>query len=243
MTTEISIVLPLYNEEENIRPLISSLFKVMERVDKEYEIIAVNDGSNDNSGKILLELVSTYKDVRIITFDKNYGLTASIDAGFKAANGTVVVTIDADLQNEPDDIPLLLEKIKEFDMVCGWRFKRHDPLLKRLSSKVANYVRNKLSVEDINDSACTLKAFRRACLDKIKLYNGFHRFLPTLFKMEGFSVTEVKVRHHPRRRGISKFNIRNRIFVSFIDLLVIVWMKKRLLEYNAIQNQEDLKKS
>ena len=239
MTPEISIVLPLYNEDENIRPLISSIFNVMERVGKEYEIIAVNDGSNDNSGRILRELVNVHKNLRIITFDRNYGLTASIDAGFKAANGDVIVTIDADLQNEPDDIPLLLDKIKEFDMVCGWRFKRQDPWLKKLSSKVANYVRNKLSVEDINDSACTLKAFRRECLDKIKLYNGFHRFLPTLFKMEGFSVTEVKVRHHPRRRGISKFNIRNRILVSFIDLLVIVWMKKRFLGYNTILDQEN----
>ena len=163
MTPEISIVLPLYNEDENIRPLISSIFNVMERVGKEYEIIAVNDGSNDNSGRILRELVNVHKNLRIITFDRNYGLTASIDAGFKAANGDVIVTIDADLQNEPDDIPLLLDKIKEFDMVCGWRFKRQDPWLKKLSSKVANYVRNKLSVEDINDSACTLKAFRREC--------------------------------------------------------------------------------
>lgn len=249
MTIEISVVIPVYNEEDNIYPLIYALLPVLEKIDKEYEIIFVNDGSIDKSGQILNEIVNKFNNIQVIHFNKNYGLTAAIDAGFKASDGNIVVTMDADLQNYPEDIPLLLKEIKQFDMVCGWRYDRKDSWIKRLSSKVANSVRNALSKENVKDSACTLKAIRKECLKQIKLYKGLHRFLPTLFKIEGFSVAEVKVRHNPRKSGRSKFNIRNRIFSSFIDLLVIIWMKKRSLNYktsisskNVINKFKDINK-
>jgi len=145
--------------------------------------------------------------------------------------------MDADLQNDPSDIPLLFAEINGYDMLYGWRFKRKDSLVKKISSKIANYVRNKLSDEDIKDIGCSLKMFRKECLNKIKLYNGMHRFLPTLFKMEGFSVKEVKVKHNPRIYGKSKYNIRNRIFKSFVDLLVVRWMKKREFHYEVGNEQ------
>ncbi len=228
---EISIVIPVYNEEDNLYPLISAIFASMDSVKREYEVIFVNDGSTDNSFEILKKLACENANIKIVNFDANYGLTAAIDAGFKASSGDIIVSLDADLQNDPADIPKMLDGVKDYDMVCGWRHKRDDPLTKRVSSVIANYIRNKVSNEHVTDSACTLKAFRRQCLDKIKLYGGLHRFLPTLFKMEGFSVTEVKVNHHPRTKGKSKFNIRNRMFTSFLDLLAVAWMKKRHLDY------------
>ena len=156
-------------------------------------------------------------------------------AGFNKARGNIIVTMDADLQNSPSDIPLLLTAIKDYDVVCGWRHKRNDPWIKKISSKVANSVRNSLSEESIADTGCSLKAFRRECFKGIKLYNGMHRFFPTLMKMEGFSVTQVKVGHYPRIHGHSKYNISNRLFASFKDLLAIRWMKKRQINYDIIE--------
>ena len=166
-------------------------------------------------------------------FKKNAGQTAAMDAGFRHAKGSYVVSMDADLQNDPADIPQLLEKLKTYDMVCGWRQKRNDPWIKRISSKVANAIRNKLSQEEIRDTGCSLKAYRKECLDKIKLFNGMHRFLPTLFKMEGFTVAEVVVNHYPRKFGKSKYGISNRAVRAFIDLLVVRWMKERKLNYEV----------
>lgn len=235
---EVSIVVPVYNEKDNIILLMNSIIETMDKTAKEYELLFVNDGSTDGSEQILNDVSAGNSKVRLINLDKNNGLTAAIDAGFRSAQGDVVITLDADLQNDPADIPLLLEKIGDYDMVCGWRHKRDDPWLKLVSSKVANSIRNFMSKEDVKDTGCTLKAYRRECLDKIKLYEGLHRFLPTLFKMEGFSVTEVKVNHHSRRSGKSKFNVRNRVFKSFIDLLAIMWMKNRHLNYKVINTPQ-----
>lgn len=227
----ISIVIPAYNEEENLNPLISELKGVLDGLGRSYEIIIVDDGSRDRSFEILKEIA--YKDPRIkgIRFRRNKGQTAAFDAGFKTTQGDTVITMDADLQNDPHDIPLLLEKIGEFDAVCGWRYRRRDPWTKIISSKIANFVRNKLSQEDIVDTGCSLKAYRRECLTRLKLFNGMHRFLPSLLKMEGFKVTQVKVSHRPRRFGRTKYNIRNRMMRGFIDLLAVRWMKRRHLDY------------
>ena len=173
--------------------------------------------------------------MRLIRFGHNHGQTAAFAAGFDKARGDIIVTMDADLQNSPSDIPLLLTAIKDYDVVCGWRHKRNDPWIKKISSKIANSVRNSLSEESIADTGCSLKAFRRVCFKNIKLYNGMHRFFPTLMKMEGFSVTQVKVGHYPRIHGHSKYNIRNRLFASFKDLLAIRWMKKRQINYDIIE--------
>ena len=231
MNTDISIVIPVYNEVDNIEPLGNSIINAMQG--QNYEVLYVDDGSTDGSTEKLKEWCNQHTNFRAIHFKKNAGQTAAMDAGFKHAVGKYVVTMDADLQNDPADIPKLLEKLNTCDMVCGWRQKRNDPWIKRISSKVANSIRNKLSNEDIKDTGCSLKAYRRECFSRIKLFNGMHRFLPTLFKMEGFSVTEVVVNHYPRKFGKSKYGVFNRAFRAFMDLLVVRWMKKRKLNYEV----------
>jgi dolichol-phosphate mannosyltransferase len=231
----ISIVIPVYNEQDNIKPLISELGEVLHGLGRLYEIIFVDDGSWDRSFELLKEAASQDSQIRVIRFRKNTGQTAAFDAGFRTAQGDIVVTMDADLQNDPQDIPQLLEKIEKFDVVCGWRHKRKDPWIKIVSSKIANFVRNKLSQEDIVDTGCSLKAFRSECLQNVKLFNGMHRFLPTLAKMEGFTVTQVKVNHRPRKFGTTKYNISNRMVRAFTDLLAVRWMKRRHLNYEIAE--------
>jgi len=228
---DISVVIPAYNEAPNVALLYQELIKVLDKLGRSFEIIFIDDGSTDNTLEVLRELGRQDERIRVIHFRKNHGQSAAFDAGFKAACGEVVVTLDADLQNDPRDIPKLLDMLAEYDVVCGYRQKRQDPWLKRVSSKIANFVRNKLSQENIRDVGCSLKVYKRECLPKIKLYNGLHRFLPTLLKLEGFKVGEVKVNHFPRRFGQSKYNVRNRIFKAFGDLLVVRWMKKNQLTY------------
>ncbi len=238
-TPELSVVIPVYNEEENIPILIRELEETLDQLGKEYEIIMVDDGSRDKSLERIREARRRNPRIRIISFEKNAGQTAAMDAGFRTARGDVIVTLDADLQNSPRDIPLLLDKIPEYDIVCGWRAERSDPWIRKISSVIANSVRNALSHEDIKDIACSLKAYKRQCFQKVKLYNGMHRFLPTLFKMEGFRAVEVRVGHFPRRHGAAKYNIRNRVFRSFVDLLAVRWMKKRQLNYRIREDISD----
>ena len=234
-TIEISIVVPVYNEKENLVLLDQEITKSIKPLNKSYEVILVDDGSMDGSSELIRTLQEKNSTIRLIRFGHNHGQTAAFAAGFDKARGDIIVTMDADLQNSPSDIPLLLTAIKDYDVVCGWRHKRNDPWIKKISSKVANSVRNSLSDESIADTGCSLKAFRRECFKDIKLYNGMHRFFPTLMKMEGFSVTQVKVGHYPRIHGHSKYNIRNRLFASFKDLLAIRWMKKRQINYDIIE--------
>ena len=232
---DLSIVIPVYNERDNLVPLEEKLEKVLSKLQLTYEIIMVDDGSVDGSPHIIKSIKKTNPRIKLIRFGSNHGQSAAFAAGFKAARGKYFVTLDADLQNNPADIPLLLEKMDEFDVVCGWRFKRNDPWIKRVSSKIGNAVRNSLSQEEIADTGCSLKAFRRECFNNVKLFKGMHRFFPTLMKMEGFRVTQVKVSHHPRLHGESKYNIRNRLFSSLHDLMAIRWMKKRQINYDIIE--------
>ena len=227
----LSLIIPVYNEEDNVEPLTTELMEVLNNLNKSFEVIFVDDGSTDRSLAILKELQKNIRDIRIIKFRRNCGQTAGFDAGISAARGEVIVTMDADLQNDPHDIPKLLEKIGDFDAVCGWRQKRNDNFIRRISSRIANGVRNRLSGESIRDVGCSLKAFRSVYAKKMKLFTGMHRFFPTLIKMEGGRVTEVPVNHRQRKFGAPKYNIRNRIVRSFIDLLAVCWMKKRRLNY------------
>ena len=231
----LSIIIPVYNERNNLIPLEDKLDRELKKLNLSYEIILVDDGSNDGSLHLIESMQEHNPLIRFIQFGHNHGQSAAFAAGFKAARGDIFVTLDADLQNNPADIPLLLEEMKNFDVVCGWRFKRNDPWIKRISSKIGNGVRNRLSQEEIADTGCSLKAFRRECFDNVKLFKGMHRFFPTLMKMEGFRVTQVKVSHHPRLHGVSKYNIRNRLFSSLHDLMAIRWMKKRHINYDIIQ--------
>lgn len=226
-----SVVIPVYNEEECLPHLFDRLSETLPALGGDYEIIFVDDGSADRSAEILKGRAKADPRVRVIEFEANCGQSSAFDAGFKAARGEVVITLDADLQNDPADIPKLLEKLDEYDAVSGWRAKRQDPFLKRISTKIANFVRNKLSGESVRDSASSLKVFRREALMKVRMFNGAHRFMPTLIKMEGHRVTEVPVSHHPRRAGKAKYGIGNRMFRAFYDLIGVRWMKSRRLKY------------
>lgn len=226
-----SVVIPVYNERDNLEILLNSLTEVMDSLQKEYEIICVNDGSRDGSDEVLKALKRKYEQLRVVEFERNCGLTAALDAGFSMAQGDIVITMDADMQNDPQDIPKLLERIVDYDVVCGVRSGRHDPWLRIISSRIANYVRNKVTKENIIDVGCTLRAYKRKFLSRLKLFDGMHRFLPTLLKWEGAKIVEVEVEHHPRLYGKTKYGVWNRVFKAFIDLLAVVWMKKRRLNY------------
>jgi len=195
----------------------------------------VDDGSKDGSWSQIEKLAAKDPRVHGLKFKFNCGETAASDAGLRAARGKYVMTMDADLQNDPADIPAFLEALdKGFDCVCGTRVATRgqgDSFVKVVSSRIANWVRNKLSDEQISDAGCTYRAFKRECVGKLKLYRGLHRFIPTLLKMEGFTVTEIPVTNNPRLHGESKYGVWNRLFKSFRDLLAIRWMKSRLLGY------------
>ena len=229
--TDITIVAPVYNEEENLPILVAQLVDVLKPLGKSYEMIFVDDASTDRSRSLLKEMISRYPQIRIVGFKKNCGETAAGAAGLKAARGDIVITIDADLQNDPKDIPMMLDYLKEYDMVTGWRQKRDDSWVKRITSKIANRIRNGLSGETIRDSGCTYRAYKRECLENIKLFKGMHRFMPTLVKMEGFRVIEVPIAHHPRQFGVSKYTTWNRMGRAFIDLMAVRWMKSRHIRY------------
>jgi glycosyltransferase involved in cell wall biosynthesis len=222
---------PVYNEEENLSVLIPQIAEVLKPLGKTYEMIFVDDGSKDHSRRLLKEMVLQYPQIRILGFKKNCGETAAGAAGIKEARGGIIITIDADLQNDPKDIPKMLDYLKEYDMVTGWRQKREDSWVKRITSKIANRIRNSLSGEEIQDSGCTFRAYKRECLQNLKLYKGMHRFIPTLVKMEGYRVTEIPIAHHPRKFGVSKYTTWNRMWRAFIDLLAVKWMKSRHIHY------------
>ncbi len=229
---KISVVVPIYNEQENISELYRELTAVLSSLNQDYEIIFVDDGSIDSSLEILKGLKKANSHIKILSLDKNYGLSTAIAVGIEKAQGDIIVTIDGDLQNDPEDIPKLLGYIHQgYDVVSGWRKNRKDPLVKKISSKIANFIRNKLTSEDIKDSACMLKAYKREYIKKIKFYRGWHRFLPTLLKMEGAKVIEIEVNHRPRKYGKSKYGIKNRFIKPLIDALVISWLKMNTITY------------
>jgi dolichol-phosphate mannosyltransferase len=235
---DLSVVIPVYNEEENIPHLWPELRGVLEPLGLAFEVVFVDDGSRDRSAEVIRQLRESDPRVRLVRLKTNAGETAATDAGFKAARGRLVVTMDADLQNDPHDIPALLAQLDRWDAVSGWRIDRGDgdSLVRRISSRVANGTRNWISDESIRDSGCTFRAFRRECLRGLVLYRGFHRFIPTLLKMRGYRVIEVPVRNRPRRFGRSKYGVLNRVFVATADLLVVRWMKNRLLRYEVAED-------
>lgn len=235
---DLSVVVPVYNEEESLPPLWEELREVLNTLGLGYEAIFIDDGSRDRSAEIIRSFHEKDPRVRLLRLKANAGETAAMDAGFKAARGRVVISMDADLQNDPHDIPTMLGHLEKWDAVTGWRVNRQagDSLVRHISSRIANRVRNKVSDESIEDSACTFRAFRRECLRGLVLYRGFHRFIPTLLRMRGYRVLEIPVNHRPRRFGQSKYGIGNRLFVGIADLLVVRWMKGRLLRYEVAED-------
>ncbi|HKQ62757.1 MAG TPA: glycosyltransferase family 2 protein [Candidatus Polarisedimenticolaceae bacterium] len=234
---QVSVVAPVFNERDNLEPLVAELEQVLSAERLSYEILLVDDGSDDGSAERIAELARSHRGVRGLHFRRNRGQTAAFDAGFRAARGHAVVTIDADLQNDPKDIAPLVRALEQYDAAVGYRAARHDSWLRRVSSRIANAVRNRLSGDDIIDTGCSLKAFRRECLADLKLYSGLHRFLPTLLRMEGYRVTQLAVGHRPRQRGRSKYGVWNRVFRSFVDLLAVRWMRRRRLDYEVVRHE------
>src|SRR5512134_1144351 len=237
----ISVVIPIKDERDNLLALTDQLIKVLqgreESKNARWEIIYVDDGSTDGSSEILDRLASEHRAVTVLHFDRNYGQSAGFDAGFKRSIGALVATMDGDLQNDPEDIGLLLSYANGYDLVCGWRTERHDTVMRKISSRVANVVRNAVTGDRVHDTGCSLKIFRRRVIDRLPLFNGMHRFFPALALMHGFTVTEVPVRHHPRRHGISKYGVGNRLFKGLYDLMAVRWMHSRVLRYRLKDGQ------
>ncbi|HVU09076.1 MAG TPA: glycosyltransferase family 2 protein [Verrucomicrobiae bacterium] len=231
---EISLVIPCYNEEGNLHELIKAIRAVVEPLKIAYEVIITDDCSTDNSWNVLKELAATDSKIHAQKFAFNCGQSAALWAGMKAARGKYIVTLDADLQNDPQDLPKLIAALKDFDCACGTRVearKHGDGFVRIASSHIANWVRNKLSGETISDAGCCYRAFKRECVADLKFFKGMHRFLPTLFKIEGFTVTEIPIRHNPRASGKTHYGVWNRLFASFYDLLAVRWMKKRMFKF------------
>lgn len=235
---DLSVVIPVFNEEESLPVLWPELRAVLTTLGVPFEVVFVDDGSRDRSAEIVRALRESDARVRLVRLKANAGETAATDAGFKAARGRWVVTMDADLQNDPHDIPALLSHLDRWDAVTGWRVNRGegDSAVRRLSSRIANRVRNAISDEAIEDSGCTFRAFRRDCLRELVLYRGFHRFIPTLLRMRGYRVIEVPVKNRLRRFGRSKYGVLNRVFVATADLFVVRWMKSRMLRYEVAED-------
>lgn len=230
---DISIVIPVYNEEENVGPLLKRISEAMSGWKGAVEILFVDDGSNDRTLELLKNAQETDSRIRIAHFHKNQGQTAAMAAGFRLARGEIVATIDADLQNDPMEIPRLAGMLEEWDAVCGVRTRRKDTLWKRISSRIANGFRNWVTDDNIIDTGCTLKVYRRECLDGLQLFKGMHRFLPTLIKMHGYKITQVPVSHHPRLAGETKYGTWGRLVKGLEDVWAVRWMKKNHINYSS----------
>ncbi|YAI82438.1 MAG: glycosyltransferase family 2 protein [cyanobacterium endosymbiont of Rhopalodia sterrenbergii] len=226
---EVSIVIPIFNEEESIEQLIKKIIATLADCNLSYEVICIDDGSQDKSSQILSELAQRFNNVKAIILRRNYGQTPAIAAGFKYAKGKVIVTLDGDLQNDPIDIPRLINKLNQgYDLVNGWRENRKDnPLTRLLPSKIANWVIGKVTGVDLHDYGCSLKAYRSELVADMNLYGELHRFLPALAYIEGAKITEMPVCHHPRRYGKSKYGL-GRTFRVVMDLLTVFFIKKYL---------------
>ena len=225
----ISIIIPVFNESESIGYLLDEVLNVMCSNKLNFEIVVVNDGSQDSTSNVLDELTIKIKELSVISLRTNYGQTAAMAAGFDNSNGEVVITLDGDLQNDPNDIPKLISHINEgYDLICGWRYDRKDKLInRRIPSKIANKLIANVTGLKLHDYGCSLKAFKREILDDIKLYGELHRFLPVLAKIEGAKIKEIKVNHRSRKYGSSKYGI-DRTFRVLMDLLTVWFMTKFL---------------
>jgi glycosyltransferase involved in cell wall biosynthesis len=227
----VSVIVPLFNEEENVPVLQSELRAALGGLD--HEIIVVDDGSVDRT----VEQIEPAPNIRVIRFEKNTGQSAAIYAGLQAARGATAVLIDGDLQNDPADIPRLLAEIaRGADLVCGYRVKRRDTAVKRLTSRIANAVRSRFTKDGVRDTGCTLKAMRRECVSALVPFKGVHRFIPALIKGAGYRLVEIPVNHRPRRFGQSKYSLGNRALRATIDMFGVRWLLARRLDYKIRKN-------
>lgn len=221
---KLSIVLPVYNEEENIAPLYKELKSVLNKINESYEIIFVDDGSTDKSFELMKKLKD--KNIKIIKFRKNFGQSAALQAGFDNCKGELVVSMDSDLQNDPGDIPKLIEKLKEgYDCVCGWRYKRKDSFSKKVLSKIASLMRKPFIGTQLHDFGCTLRVYKKEGVRELELYGEMHRYIPAILSWKGYRVTEIKVNHRKRVNGKTKYDGK-RVIKGFVDMInVWFWQK------------------
>lgn len=225
-TPALSVVIPLYNEQDNIEALQCELHAALAGLD--YEIVFVDDGSKDET----VARVESRPEVKLLVFEKNAGQSAAMYAGINAARGEVIALLDGDLQNDPADIPLLLAEIKNgADLVCGYRAKRRDTVVKRITSRVANFVRSRFTKDGVRDTGCTLKAMRRECRNALVPFYGMHRFIPALVKGMGYKLVEIPVNHRPRTAGVSKYGLGNRAIKATVDMFGVRWLLSRQVKY------------
>ena len=236
---DLSVVFPVYNEEENIPILLREIAAALEGRGWTYEIVAVDDGSTDRSLEVLRASRERYPMLRVLSFDKNSGQTAALDAAWRAAEGHLVVSLDADLQNDPADIPNMIQRLEETtsDMIIGVRVNRQDTWSRKMQSKIGNGVRNWITGDQITDTGCSLKLVKREAIDRVRLFTGMHRFLPTLVRYAGYRVAEMPVNHRQRRFGTSKYGAMNRAFRGLADCFAVRWMGKRMLNYRVTEDR------
>jgi len=231
----LSVILPVHDEAENLPILWKEVAEVLPALASSAEVIFVDDGSTDGSAEIIRDLARQDSRIRLLRFEKNAGLSAAFHAGFRAARGRIVATLDSDLQNDPRDLPALVARLDGADAAVGMRLIRHDSLVKRVSSRIGNGVRRAVTGDPVQDSACSLRVMKRECLIAVPPYTGMHRFIPSLLKMAGFRVVEVPVHHRPRKFGRSKYGVGNRALTAFVDLLAVRWMMGRRLRYRIAE--------
>jgi len=227
----LSVVTPAFNEADNVVRLVEEIEAAVSPLGQPYEVIVVDDASTDQTSARLRDLMTSHPRLRVIRMRQRSGQSSALAAGLRHARGQYVATLDADLQNDPANIPAMLALITsgQCDMVNGWRAQRNDTWLRRVSSEVANGVRNAITREQVQDSACGLKVLRRECLADLVCFNGMHRFLPTLVRMQGFRVIEMPVLHRPRIAGKAKYGLFNRLIKPFMDTLAVRWMQNRMI--------------
>jgi glycosyltransferase involved in cell wall biosynthesis len=226
----LSVVIPVYNEEENLAELTAQVLAAVRRLSRPFEILFIDDGSTDQSLALIRQLAQAHPEVRYLAFEANAGQSAAFAEGFQEARGAFVVTLDADLQNDPADIPALFAKQAEgFDMVIGWRAKRKDTWIKRYGSKIANAVRSRLTRDGVRDTGCSLKLMRADLARRLPRFKGMHRFLPALMRLEGATIAEIKVNHRPRTRGVSKYGTWDRLKAGVYDLFGVRWLIARAI--------------
>ena len=234
----LSVVAPCYNEQGNLIPLVTAIRVALEPLNIAYEIVIADDCSRDDSWNILQKLGAEDKRIRAVRLNRNCGQSAAVWAGIQAATGRYIATLDADLQNHPRELPRFLEAIErdKCDCVCGSRVEARaqgDSRVRQISSKIANGIRNGITHETVSDSACGYRIFKRECAARLKFFKGMHRFMPTLFRIEGFTVTEIPISHHTRLTGQSHYGVLNRLFVTIHDLFAVRWMQQRMFRFEV----------
>jgi glycosyltransferase involved in cell wall biosynthesis len=234
---DLTLIEPVHDERDNLGPLVGRVREVLGET-LEWELLLVDDGSRDGSTECIRELARADERVRSVHFAERCGQTSAIAAGFRAARGELLATLDADLQNDPADLPAMIARLGDGDAVVGYRVGRQDDFLKRLSSRVANSIRDRLTGDHVRDTGCSLKLFRAEAIRSIPLFEGMHRFLPTLLRWHGFEVIEHPVTHHARVRGRSKYGVWNRAWRTWRDLLAVRWMRSRIIRPKILEETQ-----